>query len=68
MRLSINDTPVNLNGSAISLEQAVSHSGTTDFKGIAVAVNNTVIPRANWNSFQLKENDTITIIRATQGG
>lgn len=67
MKVIVNDTPIELNGSTM-LEQAVLHSGVTDFKGLAVAVNNTVIPRTNWNAYNLNENDTITIIRATQGG
>ena len=37
-------------------------------KGIAVAVNNKVVPKAKWDSHILKQNDSITIIRATQGG
>ena len=39
-----------------------------DQKGIAIAVNNQVITRSNWEQFQLKKNDKITIIKATQGG
>jgi thiamine biosynthesis protein ThiS len=31
-------------------------------------VNNKVIPRNEWNTHKLNENDSITIIRATQGG
>jgi sulfur carrier protein len=37
-------------------------------KGIAVAVNNTVIPKTNWATHYLKANDSILIIKATQGG
>lgn len=37
-------------------------------RGIAVAINDQVVPRSNWNSYQLKENDRLTLIRATQGG
>ncbi|MBL7893552.1 MAG: sulfur carrier protein ThiS [Bacteroidia bacterium] len=37
-------------------------------QGIAVAVNNNVVSKTNWNKYELKENDKITIIRATQGG
>ena len=36
--------------------------------GIAVAVNNTVIPRLDWNSYHIKETDEVLIISATQGG
>jgi len=37
-------------------------------KGIAVAVNNQVVAKGEWSKALLKENDKITIIRATQGG
>lgn len=37
-------------------------------KGIAVAVNETVVPQAQWNSFILKQNDDVLVIKATQGG
>ena len=37
-------------------------------KGVAVAVNNQVVAKSEWNNALLKENDKITIIRATQGG
>lgn len=37
-------------------------------KGIAVAVNDTVIPKANWEGYILQSNDSILIIKATQGG
>lgn len=36
--------------------------------GIAVAINNTVIPKYNWTETELKDNDDILIIQATQGG
>lgn len=37
-------------------------------KGTAVAVNETVILRMDWGNFELKENDKVIIIKATQGG
>jgi sulfur carrier protein len=36
--------------------------------GVAVALNNTVVPRTNWNKQGLKNGDKILIIKATQGG
>lgn len=41
---------------------------TIDEKGIAIAVNLTVISKSDWDKTTLKENDNITIIKATQGG
>lgn len=37
-------------------------------RGVAIAINNKVITKASWNVHSLKENDKITIIKATQGG
>lgn len=37
-------------------------------RGIAVALNNQVIPRADWPATPLQDRDTILIITATQGG
>jgi sulfur carrier protein len=36
--------------------------------GIAVAVNNRMVPRAEWNSYVLNEGDNILIIKAVCGG
>ncbi len=46
------------------LEQLQLH----EKKGLAVAVNNTVVPKSAWQACILGEDDKITIIRATQGG
>lgn len=37
-------------------------------KGIAIAVNNRLVPRAEWESYLLQENDSVVIIRAACGG
>ena len=36
--------------------------------GIAVAVNEVVIPRKEWTGLVLQEQDRVFVIRATQGG
>ena len=36
--------------------------------GIALAVNNRIIPRAQWESYALNENDDLIIIKAVCGG
>lgn len=36
--------------------------------GVAIAVNSVVVPKTNWESYALKHEDKLTIIRATQGG
>lgn len=41
---------------------------TQDKKGIAVAVNDNIIPKNNWNKIQLNDKDEILVIIAAQGG
>jgi sulfur carrier protein len=36
--------------------------------GIAIAVNEAVIPRGEWGGYVLRERDKVFVIRATQGG
>lgn len=36
--------------------------------GIAIAINNGIITKTAWGNTILNDNDTITIIQATQGG
>jgi sulfur carrier protein len=37
-------------------------------KGIAVAVNDSVVPRSRWSSVELAEGDRVEVLTATQGG
>ena len=37
-------------------------------RGVAVAVNDEVVPRTQWASRRLNAGDTVEIVRATQGG
>ena len=36
--------------------------------GIAIALNEEVIPRAEWGKHELRPRDRVFVIRATQGG
>jgi sulfur carrier protein len=49
---------------ALLAEKSVDTAG----RGIAVAVNGAVVPRAAWPSTVLSAGDTIEIVRARQGG
>ncbi|MDI9879971.1 sulfur carrier protein ThiS [Flectobacillus longus] len=37
-------------------------------KGLAIAVNDMVLPKSEWQSYVFAENDQVTLIRASQGG
>jgi sulfur carrier protein len=49
---------------ALLAEKAVD----TAQRGIAVALNGAVVPRAAWGDTALKPGDSIEIVRARQGG
>lgn len=66
MEILVNDTPVVLSSPLLSLLVDMHCAGKT--AGVAVAVNQQVIPKSDWINTELKENDQVIIIRATQGG
>jgi len=50
------------------LKNVLQYAGINQYRGIAVAVNNNIIPQSEWSSKPLNDNDKITIIKASQGG
>lgn len=52
----------------VTLMQLLQGKNLHQAKGIAVAINDTVIPRSNWDHTTLSHQDRVTIITATQGG
>jgi sulfur carrier protein len=40
----------------------------TEKRGVAVALNGSVVPRAAWRDTALKAGDSVEIVRARQGG
>ena len=66
MRIYINGQPYELEEKIllkVTLEQL-----NIDQNGLAVAINSTVAPKARWSDIALEENDSVMLIRATQGG
>jgi len=51
-----------------TLHEVAVMIGIAAQNGIAIAVNNHVIPRTGWPAHQLLPDDRIMLIRATQGG
>ncbi len=67
MKVYINNEPHDLT-SPLNLADTLKEAGLASHRGVAVAVNNMVIPKNNWEQYQLNNNDKIIIITATQGG
>ncbi len=52
----------------VSLYDVLAMKALDQKKGIAVALNKTVIKKDEWKACALKENDKILVISATKGG
>ncbi|MCD0468426.1 sulfur carrier protein ThiS [Flavobacterium sp. JAS] len=68
MELKINQKSKKFNAVTLSVQALLDLEIPNKQNGIAVAVNNTVIPKPNWNQHFVQETDEILIISATQGG
>lgn len=67
LTILINDQPRRLDGAAVVADIA-TELGLVERKGVAIAVNGAVVPRATWPSHALSDGDRLLVIRATQGG
>ena len=67
MEVIVNRTPVAARDGA-TLSELLRRELGTPADGVAVAVNNRVVPRSEWASATLHEADKVTIIRAVCGG
>ncbi|GAB3569354.1 sulfur carrier protein ThiS [Spirosoma luteolum] len=67
MLIQLNSQPVDC-PPAGTLLALLDSLGLADRNGTAVACNDRIVPRSRWAQTQLAENDSITLIQATQGG
>ncbi|NGM67115.1 sulfur carrier protein ThiS [Sphingobacterium sp. SGR-19] len=68
MELTINHQQKFFKEATVSLAELMQWEAPGKSKGIAVAVNNQVVPKTQWASTVLQDSDSILIITATQGG
>lgn len=66
MQVYFNDDPVAV-PKECSLEELVTEL-TANTTKLAVAVNQTIVPRSQWASFALSENDNIAAFTLVAGG
>jgi sulfur carrier protein len=66
---------IKLNGEALIIDDDVSlydfvlqRSNNSEPKGVAVALNETIIPKSKWKDTVVNENDAVEIVHAVQGG
>ena len=67
MRIFVNGEP-NEYAKPLTVQILVQAFGMGDGKGVAISVNDQVVPRATWADRVLEENDRVVVVRATRGG
>jgi sulfur carrier protein len=67
VEVTINQQTFQLSGES-GLAEVLSLLRIEQADGIAIAVNEAVIPRGEWDGYVLRERDRVFVIRATQGG
>lgn len=65
MKVQVNNKEVETSSTTLS---QLTQELNLPVQGIAVAVNNRMIPRTQWEEYRLKENDSLIIIKAACGG
>jgi sulfur carrier protein len=67
MTIRVNDQPRQVAATA-TLFDLLSELALAERRGVAVAVNDEVVPRAGWPKRTLAESDHVLVIQAAQGG
>lgn len=65
MQINVNNKPINTE--ATNLNTLASELSLPE-KGVAVAINNRMVPRSQWEQTPLSEGTSVIIIKAACGG
>jgi sulfur carrier protein len=68
MNVTINQNETTLEKGTTIKDLIESYGYEAYGEGLAVAINDQVIPKNQWDQYTLAEHDDVTLIQATQGG
>jgi sulfur carrier protein len=68
MNLTLNGRPATLPDPTTVADLLEEQRGDRRPHGIAVAVNDDVVPRGDWAAWQLRDGDQVEVVTAVQGG
>ncbi len=67
MNIEVNNLPIECD-EGLTISQLLVLKQRVNVDGLAIAINNVVIPKSNWETTKLNENDKLIFIGATAGG
>lgn len=68
MNVQVNGEPHTFDDAELSIVDLLAALSLGPQRGIAVAINMTVVPKSRWDAARIVDGDEIEIVRATQGG
>ena len=68
MQLVVNTVTADVDDTATIADVVRGLAGVADPRGVAVALNGAVVPRASWAVTRPADGDTIDVLTAVQGG
>ena len=68
MNVTLNGERVQLGHGATAADAVLAVGVAQDGRGVAVAVEGEVVPRAEWARRGLREGDVVEVVHAVQGG
>ncbi len=67
MEIQINQSTYSFEASK-TIDEVLEQLDLPRHKGVAIAVNNAVIPQTEWNNYALQNADKVLLIKASAGG
>ena len=69
MLLTVNGATVEVPATgAAPLLDVLAAAGMDDLRGVAIALDEEVVPRSHWATCQLHQGQRVEVVRASQGG
>ena len=68
MMVVLNGRPTELSERSTLADAVAAAGAEADARGVAVAVEGEVVPRARWAERRLAEGEDVEVVRAVQGG
>jgi sulfur carrier protein len=69
MLLTVNGAQIEVPSTpGAALLDVLAAAGMDDLRGVAIALDEEVVPRSDWESCELREGQRIEVVRASQGG
>jgi sulfur carrier protein len=68
VNVTVNGEPREVPDGARVLDAVAASGAEPAARGVAVAVDGEVVPRGQWDGFELRDGQRVEILRAVQGG